>query len=152
MAGTIDTISIASDHGGFSLKQKIMDLLRKKNYQIHDLGCADENSVDYPDFGYALAQDITSGKSSQGIIICGSGIGISIAANRYSGIRAALCHSVETAKLARQHNDANVLALGARVISQDVALACVETFLITKAEGGRHAMRVEKLSIKGETI
>ena len=152
MADIIDTISIASDHGGFSLKQKIMDLLSKKNYQIHDLGCTDENSVDYPAFGYALAQDITSGNSSQGIIICGSGIGISIAANRYSGIRAALCHSVETAKLARQHNDANVLALGARVISQDVALACVETFLTTKAEGGRHAMRVEKLSIKGEKI
>ena len=152
MSDIINTISIASDHGGFSLKQKIIGLLNEKNYQIRDLGCADENSVDYPDFGYALAQDITSGNSSQGIIICGSGIGISIAANRYSGIRAALCHSVETAKLARQHNDANVLALGARVISPDVALACVETFLTTKAEGGRHAMRVEKLSIKGEKI
>jgi ribose 5-phosphate isomerase B len=108
--------------------------------------------VDYPDYGYKLAEAVTAGEADAGIAICGSGIGISIALNRYAGIRAALCHDVTSAQLSRQHNDANVLALGARLIGADVATACVDAFLATPFEGGRHAGRVEKLGQKGCSI
>jgi len=145
---------IASDHAGYKLKEKIIKYLAasKPEVSVMNYGTWSEDSVDYPDYTKPVTDAIINEEAPRGILICGTGIGMSVAANRNSDIHAALCVDVGMAEKARQHNDANVLALGARVISQDVALACVETFLITKAEGGRHAMRVEKLSIKGETI
>ncbi len=139
-------IVIASDHAGFDLKLLITKYLKEK-YQIIDLGCNDSTtSVDYPDFAQELAKKIINQEADFGILICGSGIGISIAANRFKEVRAALCHNQETAQLSRQHNDANVLCLGARIVSEADALKIVEAFLNTKFEGGRHIKRVEKLS------
>ena len=138
-------IALASDHAGIALKQTLKAELENLGYTPLDLGTDSDASVDYPDFGYAVAEAIKNGETDQGIAICGSGIGISIAANRVPGIRAALCHSKETATLARQHNDANVLALGARIIDEATAKACVRAFLSTPFEGGRHTHRVEKL-------
>jgi ribose 5-phosphate isomerase B len=141
-----EIIAIASDHAGFDLKSSLKDWLSGQGHEILDLGTHGADSVDYPDFGNAMAQAIRSGQAARGILICGSGIGISIAANRHREVRAALCHDVTTARLARLHNDANVIALGARVIGVDVARDCVGAFLGTAFEGGRHARRVEKLS------
>ncbi len=136
-------IAIASDHAGFELKQAVVRHLGAEN--VLDLGTNTVDSVDYPDFGYAVAKAIEEGKIEQGIVICGSGIGISIAANRNPAVRAALCMNTEMAKLARQHNDANVLALGARLVDESTALDIVNVFFKTEFEGGRHARRVEKL-------
>ena len=138
-------IALAADHAGFNLKGRIAQLLKSEGYEILDLGTYSDERVDYPDYGYALAETIAAGKAQSGIAICGSGIGISIAVNRDPAVRGALCHDVTSAKLARQHNDANVLALGSRLIGEDVALECVRTFLNTEFEGGRHAERVKKL-------
>lgn len=138
-------IAIASDHAGFQLKAQVVAHLKKAGHEVLDLGPLSEDRVDYPDFGYKLAEAIRAGDASCGIAICGSGIGISIAINRYKDLRAALVHDVTSARLARQHNDANVLALGARLIGPEVALHCVDEFLKTGFEGGRHAGRVEKL-------
>ncbi len=139
-------IAIASDHAGFDLKSLIIKEL-KKEYQVDDLGCDDsQTSVDYPDFASKVAKKIANKNADFGILVCGSGIGISIAANRFSEVRAALCHNQKTAKLSRQHNDANVLCLGARIVKEASALKMVKTFLKTKFEGGRHIKRVEKLS------
>ncbi len=137
-------IAIASDHAGFELKQAVVRHLGAEN--VLDLGTNTVDSVDYPDFGYAVAKAIEEEKIEQGIVICGSGIGISIAANRNSAVRAALCMNTEMAKLARQHNDANVLALGARLVDEKTALDIVNVFFKTEFEGGRHARRVEKLA------
>ncbi len=137
-------IVIASDHAGFDLKQAIIAHLGAGN--VLDLGANSADSVDYPDFGKAAAGAIERGEAEQGIIICGSGIGISIAANRNPAVRAALCVTPEMARLGRLHNDANVLALGARLIDADTALECVDVFLKTEFEGGRHTQRVEKLT------
>ena len=137
---------LASDHGGITLKAEIMRYLLERGIEAHDLGPQDGSSVDYPDYGakcaLALAEDPTAG----GIIICGSGIGISIAANRHSWIRAALVHDVTSAHLCREHNNANILALGERVMGVTTALECVEVFLKTPFEGGRHEGRVAKLT------
>jgi ribose 5-phosphate isomerase B len=138
-------IAIAADHAGFALKSAIAAYLRRKGFEVLDLGTDSAERVDYPDYGVKLAEAVAKGKAKRGIGICGSGIGISIALNRNPVIRAALCHDANTATLARQHNDANVLALGARIISEDTALKCVDAFLSTDFEGGRHAARVEKL-------
>lgn len=138
-----DKLAIASDHAGFHLKEAIKTHFPEIEWV--DLGTNSEDSVDYPDFGRALAETITEGAAQRGIVVCGSGIGISIAANRFPAVRAALCTSPQMAELARQHNDANVLALGARLSDEDTAFACVETFLKTEFEGGRHQRRVEKL-------
>jgi len=138
-------IAIACDHGGYELKEVLKSVLDKKGFQSLDLGTNSTESVDYPEFGMALAKAIEDGKASRGILICGSGIGISIAANRNPAVRAAVCHSGLSAKLARQHNDANVLALGARLIGIETALDCLEQFLTTEFEGGRHQQRVDKL-------
>jgi ribose 5-phosphate isomerase B len=137
-------IAIASDHAGFELKQAVVRHLGAEN--VLDLGTNTVDSVDYPDFGYAVGKAIEEGKIEQGIVICGSGIGISIAANRNPAVRAALCMNTEMAKLARQHNDANVLALGARLVDESTALDIVNVFFKTEFEGGRHARRVEKLT------
>jgi ribose 5-phosphate isomerase B len=138
-------ILIATDHAGFKLKEELKNYL-SKNYEVVDLGTNSEESVDYPDFGKALAKAIEEKKAEQGILICGSGIGISIAANRNPAVRAALVYNEEAAKLARQHNNANVIALGARFIDTQTAIKLVDTFLTTSFEGGRHENRVKKLS------
>ena len=142
-------IALASDHAGFDLKSRIVGFLREQGHDVLDLGATSTDPVDYPDYGQALAKAIAAGEADLGIGICGTGIGISIALNRHPVVRAALCWNEETARLARLHNDANVLALGARVIDPETALACVKVFLSTGFEGGRHARRVEKLSSCG---
>lgn len=144
MAGN-KKIGVAADHAGFSLKEQIAEHLKKQGYEVLDLGTLSEERVDYPDYGYKLAEAVRDGQVPRGIAVCGSGIGISIALNRYKDVRAALAHDVTTARLSRSHNDANVLALGARLIGPDLAIECVNAFLNTEFEGGRHAGRVEKL-------
>jgi ribose 5-phosphate isomerase B len=140
------SIAIAADHAGFDLKTKLVEELKSAGYAVLDLGTNDATtSVDYPDFGKALAEAVISGKADAGVVVCGTGIGISIAANRHPGIRAALCHDTTSARLSREHNDANVLALGARVTGEQVAKDCLHTFLSTEFAGDRHARRVQKL-------
>lgn len=140
-------ILIAADHGGFDLKEEIKNFVfTDLNIEWIDLGTYSNESVDYPDYGFKLSQAMDDGQADTGVVICGSGIGISIAVNRNPKMRAALCTSTKMAKLSREHNDANVLALGARVTDRDTAIQIVETFLTTNFEGGRHARRVEKLS------
>lgn len=138
-------IAISSDHAGFQLKAAVVEHLKKAGHDVIDLGPFNEERVDYPDFGFKLAEAINAGQAPLGIAICGSGIGISIAVNRYKGMRCALAHDVTSARLARLHNDANVIALGARLLGVETALDCVNVFLSTAFEGGRHAGRVEKL-------
>lgn len=138
-------IGLVADHAGFSLKTLIAADLKKQGYEVVDLGTHSEDRVDYPDFGKKLADDIASGALPRGIAVCGSGIGISMALNRNPKVRAALCHDVTSARLARQHNDANVLALGGRLTGVETALDCIRIFLNTPFEGGRHADRVAKL-------
>jgi ribose 5-phosphate isomerase B len=140
-----ETIAIASDHAGYELKAVLASVLEELGYQVLDLGADGREPVDYPDMANALARAMKDDRIGRGVLICGSGIGISIAANRHPGIRAALCHDALSARLARQHNDANVLALGARLIGADVAKDCLAVFLNTPFEGGRHAPRVAKL-------
>ena len=139
-------ISMACDHGGYELKQTLARDLADGGYEVLDLGTDSVDSVDYPDYAELLAQSIRDGRAEQGVLICGSGIGMSIAANRHCEIRAALVHETNTAELARQHNDANVIVFGGRFIEADMAKACLKTFLATPSEGGRHARRVAKLS------
>ncbi len=138
-------ISIANDHAGLNLKNIILNFLNKKNFSIIDLGVNNDKSVDYPDYAYSMAQIFKNESINFGILICGTGIGISIAANRFKHIRAALCHDVDTTKLARQHNNANIIVLGGRIINPDLALRCVEIFINTEYEGGRHDTRINKL-------
>lgn len=139
-------IAFASDHAGFALKQELIAFLRELgDYEALDLGPDSEASVDYPDYGRKAAEAVTSGKAHLAIIICGSGIGISIAANRQAGARAALCQNSTMARLAREHNDANMLALGARLIGSEIAKDCLRAFLTSPFGGGRHAGRVAKL-------
>jgi ribose 5-phosphate isomerase B len=140
-----DIVAIAADHGGFDLKESLVPILREAGLTVLDLGTTSRESVDYPEFADALAAALNAGRARRGVLICGTGIGISIAANRHPGIRAALCHDGLTARLARQHNDANVLVLGGRVIGIETAKDCLTTFLDTPFEGGRHARRVAKL-------
>lgn len=139
-------IAIASDHAAFQLKSALADHLRVAGHEVQDLGAFDENSVDYPDFGFELAARIGSGEAERGVALCGSGVGISIAANRNPAARAALVCEPLSAQLAREHNDANIIAMGARLIGIDMAKACVDMFLSTDFAGGRHTRRVEKLS------
>jgi ribose 5-phosphate isomerase B len=140
----INKIYLASDHGGFSLKETIIFFLKEKKLNIQDLGCKSLGPVDYPDYAQLLANRIEH-TNSFGIIICGTGIGISIAANRFSYVRAAVCTTVEMASLSRKHNNANVLALGGRIITKELAKEIVFEFLNTKFEGGRHVLRVNKI-------
>ena len=139
-------IYLASDHAGTLLKDQICEQLAKIGYEVKDLGANGSESVDYPDFAASLAEAILQDEGAKGILICGSGIGISIAANRFSHIRAALVTDVTAARLSRQHNDANVLALGERLTGIAIALDCVDAFLTTDFVGGRHQRRVDKLS------
>jgi ribose 5-phosphate isomerase B len=141
-------IAIAADHGGFDLKKDIKNfVIDGLNIEWIDLGAHSSDSVDYPRYGFAMAEALKNNIADKGVLICGTGIGISIAANRHPHVRAALCTSPEMAQLTREHNDANVLALGARIISTETALECVKTFLTTEFEGGRHARRVDQLGV-----
>jgi len=141
-----ETIAIASDHAGVDLKSILKEDLAALGFEVLDLGTQDEQSVDYPDMADALANAIDGQHVSRGVAICGSGIGISMAANRHRHVRAALCHDALSAKLAREHNDANVLAMGARLIGTETARDCLRTFLNTPFEGVRHQRRVDKMS------
>ena len=138
-------VYLTSDHAGFELKQLLKQELEKAGHPVLDLGTDSIDSVDYPDFGRRLAAAIRDGQAARGVVVCGTGIGISIAANREPTVRAALCHDVTSARLAREHNDANVLALGARLIGPEVARQCLHAFLETGFGGGRHTARVAKL-------
>lgn len=138
-------IAIASDHGGFKLKETIRKYLAERGEKVVDLGTSSEESVDYPIYGKACAEAVASGKAQCGIVVCGTGIGISIAANKVKGIRCGLCTSVEMAKLTRQHNNANMLALGGRTTEPELALQIVDAFLDTEFEGGRHKRRTDLL-------
>lgn len=142
----LELVAIAADHAGFDMKCALAAELGALGYEVLDLGTSARDAVDYPDFAHALAQAIETGRAQRGVLVCGTGIGMSIAANRHAAIRAALCHDGLTARLARQHNDANVLALGARVIGLDTAKDCLKVFFSTAFEGGHHARRVAKLS------
>ena len=142
---TAKIVAIASDHAGYALKELLAEDLKAMGYQVLDLGTDSETSVDYPDFGNALGEALQSGKAERGVAVCGTGIGISIAVNRFPGVRAALCHDETSARLAREHNDANVLALGARLTGDAVARDCLRAFMATAFAEGRHARRVEKL-------
>jgi ribose 5-phosphate isomerase B len=143
-------IVIASDHAGVDLKTQILENLRDGGYEVCDLGPPDSSSVDYPDFGHKVAAAVVAGEAQAGILICGTGIGMSITANRHPGVRAALCHDAFTAEMARRHNDANVLCMGARVIGGGVAEQVVGVFLSTSFEGDRHQRRVEKIELAEE--
>ena len=139
-------IALAADHAGYHIKEAIRQFLEAAGYPVDDLGTWSEESVDYPDYGKAVGDRVASHQDSYGIAVCGTGMGIAIAANKVPGIRAAVAHNVDTARLAREHNDANVLAMGGRVVNGTQAIEMVQTFLNTAFAGGRHARRVEKIS------
>ena len=139
-------IAIGCDHGGFALKQQIVAHLQAKGLAVRDYGCFSEQSVDYPDFALPVAEAVARGKAEKGILICGTGIGMSIAANKVPGVRAALCHDCFSARATREHNDSNVLAMGARVIGPGLALEIVDIWLNTAFTGGRHQARVNKIT------
>lgn len=142
-------IALASDHGGYELKEMIAGYLENAGVEVLDLGTNSTESVDYPRYGFACAEAVAKGEADRGIVCCGTGIGVSIAANKVKGIRCALCMSVEMARLSRQHNDANMLALGGRITKAEDALAIVDTWLATEFEGDRHARRVALLNEYG---
>ena len=141
----INKIFLSSDHGGFELKEKVKVFLIDNSFEYEDLGCSSLEPVDYPDFAKILSKKIKNNNNSKGILFCGTGIGISMAANRFPHIRAALCTSVEMASKSRKHNDANVLALGGRILEDKLALEIVKEFLQTDFEAGRHSLRVNKI-------
>ena len=141
-------IAVGSDHGGFQLKEKIKKHLQERNIDVIDVGTNSEDSVDYPVYGFACAEKVQSGEAELGIVCCGTGIGISIAANKLKGIRCGLCTSVEMAHLTKQHNNANMIALGGRTTSDELAIAIVDEWLDTEYEGGRHQRRVDMLDEK----
>ncbi len=138
-------IAVASDHGGFALKETVREHLKGRGFEVVDLGTYSEESVDYPVYGRLCGQTVASGEADLGIVVCGTGIGISIAANKVHGIRCGLCTSVEMARLTKQHNNANILALGGRTTEPKLALEIVDTWLDTSFEGGRHQRRVDML-------
>ena len=145
MRSLFKKICIASDHAGFNLKEYIKDFLINKNVSIIDLGPINENSVDYPDYAKKVSKRVKSKKSDVGILVCGSGTGMAISANKTKGIRASVCYNLKSTRLSRQHNNANIIAIGSRLTKKSVALKLVYTFLETKFEGGRHLRRVKKI-------
>ena len=138
-------IAIASDHAGVALKTDVLRFLRNLGIEVEDLGPGDASSVDYPDYAHLLARAVSDGRVEWGVLICGTGLGMSMAANRHAGVRAALCHDAYTAEMARRHNDANVLCLGARVVGGGVAEQITKIFAETRFEGNRHQRRVAKI-------
>lgn len=139
-------IAVGSDHGGYELKGKIVGLLRSLGHAVEDVGCHSLESVDYPDYADRVVSLVADGQCERGMLICGTGIGISIAANRHRKIRAAICHDEYTARMSREHNDANVLCIGARVIGEGVAFDLIKVWLQTAFAGGRHQQRIAKFS------
>jgi ribose 5-phosphate isomerase B len=139
-------IALGADHAGYSVKETIKNYLEEAGYRIDDLGTSSEESVDYPDYGRAVGERVARGESDLGILVCGTGIGISIAANKVPGIRAALAHNAMTARAAREHNDANVLAVGGRVVTPAQAVEIVRDFLGAQFAGGRHQRRIDKIA------
>jgi len=138
-------LAIGSDHAGLDLKNQVIALLKQKGIQVEDYGTNNEESADYPDYGMQVAEVVSKGKVDRGILLCGSGIGMSIVANKFPKVRAALCYDTETARLSRQHNDANVLVMGGRLLKEAQAMEIVKIWLETKFEGGRHARRIQKI-------
>jgi len=138
-------ILMASDHAGFELKELLAERARESGHEVVDLGPASEDPVDYPDFAHDLARRISAGEAERGVLICGTGIGMAIVANRHPGVRAALCHDAFTAELARRHNNANVLCMGGRTTGSGVAIQMFDIFLATPFDGGRHGLRVQKV-------
>ena len=138
-------IAIGADHAGFQLKDSLKKLLDEMDVPYEDFGTSSQQSVDYPDFAHAVAQGVAGGKFDRGILVCGTGVGMAIAANKVAGVRSAAIVDTDTAKLSREHNDLNVIALGARLLPESRAREIVKTFLETRFEGGRHAMRVSKI-------
>jgi len=136
---------VGSDHAGFRLKERIKNFLNEKGMEFYDVGPEKEDSVDYPDFAEKVAEAISKGEAERGILICGSGLGMTIVANKFKGVRATLCHDEYTAKMSRAHNDSNLLTLGSRVLEEEKALRIVEIWLTTPFEGGRHLKRLEKI-------
>jgi ribose 5-phosphate isomerase B len=141
----METILIGSDHAGFSLKTFLKEVMEQDGLQVVDVGCAADISCDYPDYAHLLCERIQSGEASRGVLICGTGLGMSMAANRFRGIRAALCTSEYQARMSRAHNDANVLILGGRVTGVEIALSILRTWLETSFEGGRHQRRIDRI-------
>ena len=141
----VKKVVLASDHAGFKLKESIKKFLVKKRKKILDLGTNNMESVDYPDFAHLLSKKMKKKNNQMGILICGSGIGMDMAANKHKNIRAALCYNIKSTKLSRLHNNANVLTLGSRIIKKKIALKCVDIFLKTDFDGGRHARRIKKI-------
>lgn len=139
-------IAIGADHAGFELKKKIIDFLAKKGNEVEDFGCFSNESIDYPDYAHPVCESIETGKNKMGVLICGSGNGISMAANKHQGIRAALSWTPEIAELGRLHNDANIVSLPARFVTEEEALEIVDIFFSTEFEGGRHQKRVDKIA------
>lgn len=139
-------IALGSDHGGFRLKEAIKKDLVEKGYEVEDFGSTSTDSCDYPDFAIPVAKKVASGEFDRGILICGTGIGIGIVANKIKGVRAALCHDTFSAQATRNHNDANVLTMGERVVGEGLALKIVETFLNSDFEAGRHQRRIDKIT------
>lgn len=140
-------IFIGSDHAGFTLKEKIKKYLSDKKHEVIDHGCYSEERADYPDYAHKVANSVLDNTNSLGILLCGSGNGINITANKHSGIRSALCWMPEIASMARQHNNANIMALPARYIADDIAFACADAFLTANFEGGRHQDRINKIEV-----
>ena len=138
-------IFISSDHAGFKLKEEIKSHLSKKKISFQDMGPFNDDRVDYPDYAHKVARKVKTNKSNVGILVCGSGMGMNIAANRHRNIRAAQCFNLKSTKLSRLHNDANIITLGSRLLSKKLALTCVIAFLNTKFEGGRHLKRIKKI-------
>jgi len=138
-------IFISSDHAGFKLKEEIKTHLLKKKLSFQDLGPFNDDRVDYPDYAHKVAKKVKANKSNVGILVCGSGMGMNIAANRHKNIRAAQCFNLKSTKLSRLHNDANIITLGSRLLTKKLAINCVNTFLNTKFEGGRHSKRIKKI-------
>tara|TARA_Y100000590_G_C15520680_1_gene939282 strand:+ start:411 stop:860 length:450 start_codon:yes stop_codon:yes gene_type:complete len=138
-------VLLASDHAGFKLKQAIKNFLFKRGIIVRDLGTKNTSSVDYPVYAHILSKKINKNKNQFGILVCGSGVGMSITANKYKNVRAALCHNIKSAKLSRQHNNANIIALGSRLINKKIALKCISVFLKTPFERGRHLRRIKKI-------
>lgn len=142
-------VALGCDHAGFDLKETVAAALRRLGAEVVDVGTYSKESVDYPDYGERVGRAVASGEVDRGVVLCGTGIGISIAANKVPGVRAALCHDVYSARMSRAHNDANVLAMGARVVGPGLAEAIVEAWMTTPFEGGRHGLRVAKLNRLG---
>ncbi len=143
-------IVIASDHAGVEYKSALADVIRASGHDVRDLGPSDTTSVDYPDFAHQVADAVARGEAEMGVLICGTGIGMSLSANRHRGVRAALCHDAFTAEMSRRHNDANVLCVGARATGLGVAEQMVRIFFDTDFEAGRHQRRVDRIEIEGE--